>query len=305
MRKSVNELRQLLGINPTNIWDATRKPWQLNNQRWKQLIQQAGLLAGIENPEYATRENCWQQNGGLAAVITGKAVNGGASVLDSYVIELLLHLFMPRMGQCVYNPFGGGVQTGFVSGFFGYDYEASEIRVNQCVANNAICAAFDLSAKWHAVDSQHYHGPGADLVFTCPPYYGVETYLDADGKPPQNEANAALSYQEYWAILEAGLTRAWQYLKPNRFFVVMIGDGRNPSGSYYGIEGHMEAWILSRGMHLYNKIIYLEVPFTRAMMTPKTLRTRKLPKCNQTILVAYKGNPNNIPQLFEDLALTS
>jgi hypothetical protein len=68
----------------------------------------------------------------------GKSLNGNASVLDPTACEIILRMFMPKSGVRVYNPFGGGVQMGFVAGGCGFEYLSSEIRQNQCDANNAI-----------------------------------------------------------------------------------------------------------------------------------------------------------------------
>jgi len=51
----------------------------------------------------------------------GKDLNGNASVLDPVVCEIIVRMFMPTNGCRVYNPFGGGVQMGFVAGGCGYE----------------------------------------------------------------------------------------------------------------------------------------------------------------------------------------
>ena len=91
-------------------------------------------------------------------------------------------------------------------------------------------------------------------------------------------------------------------LNDNCFFIVMVGDSRNPkTGGYYGAEAETEIFLLERGLHIYNRIVYLETQFTRAMQTKSTIKSRKLPKCEQKIIVAYKGNTSNIPKLYEDI----
>ncbi len=64
----------------------------------------------------------------MANVVTGKSLNGNASVLDPAACEVILRMFMPKNGRKVYNPFGGGVQFGFVAGASGFEYIASEIQ---------------------------------------------------------------------------------------------------------------------------------------------------------------------------------
>jgi len=125
---------------------------------------------------------------------TDKTLNGNASVLDPVACEVILRFFMPKDGKRVYNPFGGGVQFGFVAGSYGYKYISSEIRQNQCDANNALCQDFN-NVKWIKSDSSKYIPEGKfDLCFSCPPYYKVEKYIDYDNIIPEGELNNMPTY---------------------------------------------------------------------------------------------------------------
>ena len=199
----------------------------------------------------------------------------------------------------MYNPFGGGVQMGFVAGASGYEYLASEIRQNQVDANNSICSQFAPRVSWVQSDSSTYEPDGEfDMVFTCPPYYKVETYLDYDGAPPPGEINSAPTYQEFRDLLFSGYKRAIAKLRDNRFFVVMTGDSRDKNGAYYCSEAETELFLRDQGLSVYNRIVYLECEFTRLAHAKRTLNTRKFPKREQKIIVAYKGNIDAIQREF-------
>lgn len=301
----VARLKRLLGINPTNIWNSAKGDWRVEKQKWNELIENAGMLAGVANPTYASREGCWQKNGGLAKFATGEALNGGASVLDPFVCELILKLFMPKGGKSVYNPFGGGVQMGFVAGFYDYEYLATEIRQNQVDANNAICHAYQMDkVNWILHDSSTYYDENKkfDMIFTCPPYYLVEDYRDYNNIKPDKELNGLDTYEEFRDMLFKGYAKAINMLNDNCFFAIMVGDSRDPkTGGYYCAEAETEVFLKEQGLHVYNRIVYLETQFTRAMQTKSTIKSRKLPKCEQKIIVAYKGNTNNIVNLYEDI----
>lgn len=301
----IARIKKLLGINPTNIWNSAKGEWRIEKQKWNELIENAGMIAGIPNPTYASREGCWQKDGGLAKFATGEALNGGASVLDPFVCELILKLFMPKNGKSVYNPFGGGVQMGFISGFYDYEYLATEIRQNQCDANNAICKAYQMkNVNWRLHDSSTYFDESKkfDMIFTCPPYYLVEDYRDYDGVKPEKELNGLSTYEEFRDMLFKGYENAIKMLNDNCFFAIMVGDSRDPkNGGYYCSEAETEVFLKQQGLHVYNRIVYLETQFTRAMQTKSTIKSRKLPKCEQKIILAYKGNTNNITTLFEDI----
>ena len=293
-------LKKLVQVTETNVWNSLKKEWLFEKKQWNQLIDQAGLQYGVENPRWATREDCWMKDGGISVVVNGKNHNGGASVLDPFACEVMLTLFMPEHGKRVYNPFGGGVQYGFVAGTRGYEYVASEIRQNQCDANNAICTG--LNATWVQSDSSTYEPEGMfDQVFSCPPYYKVERYVDYDGNPPEGELNDMPTYEQFRETLFAGYERALAHLNENCFFIVMVGDSRDPNGDYYGCEAETELWMKQHGLILYNKIIFLESAFTKLAQVKHTMNNRKFPKQEQKIIVGFKGDPKQIAKLYRPI----
>jgi len=305
---SAVRMKYLAHITMTNVWNTTKGEWLKSKKEWRTRIDESGARAGIENPSYATRDGCWQGSQGMANVVTkdptregheeGRAHNGNASVLDPVACEIIARFFMPADGGTIYNPFGGGVQMGYIAGACGYKYLASEIRQNQVDANNAICGEFP-DVKWVRASSAEYSPEtDVDMVFTCPPYYKVEKYVDYDGKPPPGEINSLPSYDEFLAILFAGYKKAIEKLKDNRFFIVMTGDSRDKNGAYYCHEADTELFFKNNGLHVYNRIVYVECEFTRLAHAKKTLHVRKFPKREQKIIVAYKGNIKDIGKHF-------
>lgn len=301
-------MKRLAHATMTNVWNSTKGDWLKMKKEWNTKIEAAGERNGVTNPKYASREGAWMGDNGMSNVVLatqtvedgkivnnkGKSFNGNVSVLDPVACEVVLRFFMPKEGKRVYNPFGGGVQFGFVTGDSGYDYLSSEIRQNQCDANNAICKDFS-NVKWHKSDSSTFTPSDKyDLVFTCPPYYQVEDYLDYDGKPPAGELNSIPTYDEFRDTLFAGYKRGIEALNDNCFFVVMTGDSRDSKGAYYGCEAEHEIFFKQQGLHIYNKIVYLECEFTRLAHAKRTLHYRKFPKREQKILVFYKGDMTKI-----------
>ena len=305
-------LKLLAHITMTNVWNSIKGDWLRLKSEWNDKIEAAGLKYGVANPKFASREGCWQGESGFSNVVlttrkiedgnvvkeTGKSHNGNASVLDPVVCEVILRFFMPTKGVRVYNPFGGGVQMGFVAGSYGYEYLSSEIRQNQCDTNNAICQDF-YNTKWLKSNSSTFRPKQKyDLVFSCPPYYKVEKYIDYDGNSPEGEINSLPSYDEFLQTLFSGYKQAINVLNDNCFFVVMVGDSRDKNGAYYGCEAEHELFFKSQGLHIYNRITYLECEFTRLAQAKKTLDYRKFPKREQKILVFYKGEIDRIKELY-------
>lgn len=301
-------IKYLAHITMTNVWNTTKGEWLKSKAEWRKRIDDSGERAGVADPSFATRSGCWQGTQGMANVVTkdptkkgkeeGHAHNGNASVLDPVACEVIARFFMPKDGGRIYNPFGGGVQMGYIAGACGYSYVASEIRKNQCDANNAICQEFP-GVKWVNSNSAEYVPEGEfDMVFTCPPYYKVEKYVDYDGQPPPGEINSLPSYDEFLAILFQGYKKAIDSLKDNRFFVIMTGDSRDKNGAYYCHEADTELFLKNNGLSVYNRIVYLECEFTRLAHAKRTLHVRKFPKREQKIIVAYKGNMKDISKHF-------
>ena len=294
-------MKLLAHMTMVNVWKTTGADWLRLKRSWNERITAAGERVGVEDALFATRGGCWQGTNGFANVVTGHAHNGNASVLDPVACEIILRFFMPKNGRRVYNPFGGGVQFGFVSGSCGYEYVASEIRKNQCDANNLLCADFP-GVEWVPSDSSTYQPEGMfDLVFSCPPYYKVETYLDYDGKPPAGEINSLPTYEEFRETLFAGYRVAIEHLNDGCFFAIMTGDSRDNKGAYYCSEAETEMFLKAEGLSVYNRIVYVESAFTRMAQAKVTLSTRKFPKCEQKIIVAYKGKIADIGGRFQPL----
>jgi len=304
-------MKRLAHATMTNAWTTTRSDWLKIKKEWNERIEEAGEKYEVVNPKFASREGCWQGEAGFSNVIgttremedgkvkekKGKSFNGNASVLDPVACEVILRFFMPTEGKRVYNPFGGGVQFGFITGHYGYEYLASEIRQNQCDANNKLCQ--DFNSKWIKSDSSVYEPDGMfDLVFTCPPYYRVEKYIDYDGVSPEGEINSLGTYDEFMTALFSGYGIAIDHLNDNCFFVVMVGDSRGKDGGYHGAEAETELFFKKNGLLIYNKIVYLECEFTRLAQAKRTLDYRKFPKREQKIIVAYKGDPKKITELY-------
>lgn len=308
-------MKLLAHITMTNVWNSIKGDWLRLKTEWRERIEAVGASLGVANPSFATREGCWQGEAGFSNVVntkrslsadgeittTTKAHNGNASVLDPVACEVIARFFMPRDGKRVYNPFGGGVQFGYIAGACGYEYVASEIRQNQCDANNKLCSEFP-SVTWVKSDSSTYAPDGMfDLIFSCPPYYKVEKYIDYDGAPPAGEINSLDTYEKFRDVLFAGYKKAIEHLNDNCFFVVMTGDSRDKRGAYYCSESETELFFKENGLSVYNKIIYLECEFTRLAQAKKTLHMRKFPKREQKIIVAYKGDISKIKDLYQPI----
>jgi hypothetical protein len=98
--------------------------------------------------------------------------------------------------------------------------------------------------------------------------------------------------------LFAGYKVAIEHLNDGCFFAIMTGDSRDNKGAYHCSEAETELFLRDQGLSVYNRIVYVESAFTRMAQAKVTLSTRKFPKCEQKIIVAYKGDIDKIGERF-------
>lgn len=298
----------------TNIWYSYKWDWLRIKKEWNEKIEEAGAKYGVPNPKFASREGCWQGSKWFSQIVTSKnkveweeiendgwkMLNWNASVLDPTACEAIVRFFMSKNGKRVYNPFWGGVQMWFVAGALWYEYESSEIRQNQCDTNNKICTG--MNTVWTKSDTSKFiPEKKSDLIFSCPPYYKVEKYIDYDGNSPEWELNDMWTYEQFRDTLFEWYKNAISTMKENTFFVVMTWDSRDKNGAYYGCEAEHELFFKSQGLSIYNRICYLESEFTRRAQAKMTLKHRKFPKAEQKILVFYKWDISKISELYPSI----
>lgn len=134
-----------------------------------------------------------------------------------------------------------------------------------------------------------------DLVFTCPPYYNLEVYSDAEG-----DISNAPTYGHFLGSLKGLMFAAFKRLKENRFAVVVMGDLRAPTGYQYGLIDDTVSLAHDLGLQLYNEAILVTPVGTLPVRTGRTFAvSRKLGRAHQHVLVFYKGDPAKIKMHFD------
>ena len=149
--------------------------------------------------------------------------------------------------------------------------------------------------------TQHIEVESQDLLFSCPPYFDLEKYSDLD-----NDASNQKSYDEFICILRNAFTSAVGCLKNNRFAVVVVGDIREKkTGVYYDFPGDIKRIFHEAGMRLYNEIILIGAGGSVALRASVSMKTRKVAKMHQNILVFYKGDPKQIKNNYKAIEYAS
>ncbi len=262
------------GEVPFSVLDTKQGRWQKNKQKWKKL----GIVGEVGRKVSTYRLN----NKGDDISSTPYT-----SIFDPFLCELMYNWFnIP--GGSVLDPFAGGPTRGVVSEKLGYPYTGFDIREEQIDSNIENSKLIGVNPKYICSDSNNikdYIPEGSmDMVFTCPPYFDLEVYSD----DPKDISNMNIS--DFKSSYKSIIRKCAESLKPNRFAVIVVGDVRGKDGMYINLIDYTKQCFLDTGMGVYNEIILLDQLTSAALRISGNMRSRKVVKVHQNILVFYKGS---------------
>jgi hypothetical protein len=222
----------------------------------------------------------------------------GTSVFDPVLCEIAYRWFSAE-GALVVDPFAGGVVRGLLAGILGRQYVGVELRPEQIADNRAQADRLlggdlnfgrqPLRPVWFQGDAQEVETYGfdpADLIFTCPPYADLEVYSD----DPKDLST--MDYRDFRLALLAVMKQTAAILKPDRFAVWVVGEARDKkTGMEYGFVADTVRAAQAAGLGLYNSAILLNSVGSAALRAQRIVRTRKLTRVHQHVLVFVKGDP--------------
>jgi len=290
------KLKERFIIPPLSIFDTRKQYWQERKEAWRRIIGDFGQARG--------QAKAFGSIGRFKAVREIKrkkasVANSEVSVLDPVLAEVVLRWFNID-GGWAFDPFSGDTVFGFVAGYLGYRFKGIELRKEQVEFNSSRCEQFGLNVEYICDDGQnvrkHIEEGSMDFLFSCPPYFDLEVYSDLP-----NDASNQKSYDGYLRIIRKALGDSILCLKDNRFAVIVISDVRDGKGVYRNIPADIKKLFIEGGMKLYNEIILINQPVTAGLRAAKAMRTRKVIRTHQVILVFYKGEPNRIKDNFPEI----
>ena len=314
-------------VPPFSILDTRKGYWQKRKKAWRELIGDTGesrngvlyennmtrypglykasqdvrKKLGITFDEYL--EKHVSENERLRE--EAKSTGAGVSLFDPVLAEVLCKWFTPAEGSKIFDPFAGDTQKGLVFASCGHTFRGIELRQEQVDVNERVIEGRGLDIAYVCDDgrnvAKHVEEDSQDLLFSCPPYYDVEVYSDLP-----NDASNQGTYEDFLQILRDAFHSAIGCLKNDRFAVVVVGDVRDKrSGCYYDFVGDVKRIFKDAGMPLYNEAILIETGASSALRVSGCMKTRKMVKCHQNVLVFYKGDPRKIKNHFPAIEYTS
>ena len=313
-------------VPPFSILDTRKGYWQKRKKTWRELIGDAGETRedtcivqlemrypsiyykskekrkelGITFREYLDKYVSEEEKREDSKVLTS-----GVSLFDPVLAEVLCKWFTPSEGSRIFDPFAGDTQKGLVFATCGHTFRGVELRQQQVDVNERVIAGRGLDIAYICDDgrnvAKHVEAESQDLLFSCPPYYDVEVYSDLP-----NDASNQGTYEDFLQILRDAFLSAIGCLKNDRFAVVVVGDVRDKrTGCYYDFVGDVKRIFKEAGMPLYNEVVLIESGASTALRVTNCMKTRKMVKCHQNVLVFYKGDPRKIKSHFPAIEYTS
>lgn len=273
---------------PFSVLETTAGDWQKRKLSWE-------LKMG--NSSSATRENTLSSSGNLLS-----SINAGTSNFDPVLAETMIKWFCPIDGRIV-DPFAGEPVKGFIAGSLGRDYVGIDIRPEQIRVNKEVCRDFKR-VNFIAADSRNIAGEiseRGDFCITSPPYYNLEIYSN-----DKSDASNAQSYTDFRAMMFEIWSGVYKVLKDDAFLVVKVGEVRDKkTGIYVNFVGDTIADLCAIGFNYYNEIILVNAVGTAALRANSSMRSRKVVKRHQNVLVFFKGRLENILPRLENVEVSS
>jgi len=268
---------------PFSVLDSKSGNWQRRKKLWisKGIKSEVGRNASVINMDTMSKENNSVEY---------------VSVFDPALCEVLYHWFCPDGGE-ILDPFAGGSVRGIVANYLGYKYTGIDIRQEQIDSNRQ--QALDIlpinnQPIWYVGDSnellKYYDNQYPffncaekfDSIFSCPPYVNLEVYSDLEGDISNKP------YNEFIEIYESIIEKSCKLLKKDGFACFVVGEVRDKKGNYYGFVPDTIKAFKKCGMNFYNEAILLNSIASASMRANGNMKTQKLVKIHQNILIFKK-----------------
>lgn len=260
---------------PFSILDTKSGNWQKRKRLWigKGLKSEVGRDAKVINMDTVAKE---------------KNTAEYVSVFDPALCEVLYHWFCKDGGN-ILDPFAGGSVRGIVANYLGYKYTGIDIRQEQIDSNRE--QAMDIlpienQPQWYVGDSNELlddkWNVDFDLVMSCPPYADLEVYSDLEGDISNKP------YKQFLELYESIIEKSCKLLKVGGYACFVVGEVRDKNGFYIGFVPDTIKAFEKCGMKFYNEAILLNAIASASMRANGNMKSQKLVKVHQNILVFKK-----------------
>ena len=262
---------------PFSILDTKSGNWQKRKKEWKRI--------GIKS-EIGRNNN---KVNSIRLETDGKDIskNPYQSIFDPALCEVLYNWFCVS-GKEILDPFAGGSVRGIVANYLGFKYTGIDIRQEQIDSNREQgleILDIDNQPNWYVGDSNEVLNDFKkefDFVFSCPPYADLEVYSDLKGDISN------MPYINFMRAYEEIIAKSCKLLKSGGYACFVVGEVRDKKGNYIGFVPDTINAFKKCGMNFYNEGILLNAIASASMRANGNMKTQKLVKVHQNILIFKK-----------------
>jgi len=268
---------------PFSILDTKSGNWQKRKRQWKSI--------GIKSEVGRSSKSINSGTDDYRSIKNNKNYDNKenyTSIFDPALCEVLYHWFCKDSGD-ILDPFAGGSVRGIVANYLGYNYTGIDIRKEQIDSNKE--QAIDIldtnnQPNWLVGDSNKVlNGINKkyDFIFSCPPYADLEVYSNLDGDVSN------MDYCDFMKAYEEIIYKSCNLLKDDGYACFVVGEVRDKNGNYIGFVPDTVNAFKKAGMKFYNEGIILNPVASASMRANGNMKSQKLVKIHQNILVFRKG----------------
>lgn len=267
---------------PFSVLDSKSGSWQDRKRKWKSLgikgeigRSSVAIVSGTDNYRDISSKQGYDNK------------DNYVSIFDPALSELMYHWFCPDGGK-ILDPFAGGSVRGIVANYLGYKYTGIELRPEQ-VESNIQQANEILNSdhpNWIVGDSNKVLddiNESYDFVFSCPPYANLEVYSDIEGDLSN------MDYSDFMVAYQSIIKKSCDKLKRGSYACFVVGEVRGKGGNYIGFVPDTIKAFQNIGMGFYNEAIFLNVIASASMRANGNMKSEKLVKVHQNVLVFKKS----------------
>ena len=262
---------------PFSVLDTKSGNWTRRKKEWKKI----GIKSEVGRDAKAFGK--FTPSKGKGDRFDDKAT----SIFDPALCEILYHWFCVD-GKEILDPFAGGSVRGIVANYLGYKYTGIDIRQEQIDSNRK--QGLDIldvvnQPNWFVGDSNEVlngFNKKFDFVFSCPPYADLEVYSDLDGDISN------MPYIEFMKAYKEIIKKSCNLLKSGGYACFVVGEVRDKKGNYIGFVPDTINAFKDCGMGFYNEGILLDQLGTASMRAGGNMKSQKLVKVHQNILIFKK-----------------
>jgi DNA modification methylase len=262
---------------PFSILDTKSGNWIKRKKQWKSI----GIKSEIGRD--AKTFGKFTPNQGNSERFDDKVT----SIFDPALCEVLYHWFCPTNGK-ILDCFAGGSVRGIVANKLGFKYTGIDIRQEQIDSNRdqgLNILEVNNQPQWYVGDSNEVldgFNEKYDFVFSCPPYADLEVYSDL----PNDISN--MPYNDFMIAYKSIIKKSCDLLKDGCYACFVVGEVRDKKGNYIGFVPDTIKAFMDCRMKFYNEAILLDQLGTASMRANGNMKTEKLVKIHQNVLIFKK-----------------